>query len=49
MRKVMVDIGKRFAIHLMNEDVLIRDLHKHAFNVTEKEAEFLEQCIRKHK
>jgi hypothetical protein len=45
----MIDIGKRLAVHMMNEEVLIADLHKHAFNVTEKEAEFLEQCMRKRK
>jgi hypothetical protein len=45
----MIDIGKRLAIHLMNEEVLIEDLHKHAFNVTKKEAEFLEQCMQKRK
>jgi hypothetical protein len=45
----MIDIGMRFAVHMMNEDILIEDLHKHAFNVTEEEAGFLEDCIRKRK
>lgn len=40
-------MGKRFAIHMMNEDILIADLHKHTFNVTKEEAEFLEECMRK--
>lgn len=45
----MIDIGMRFAVHMMNEDILIEDLHKHAFNVTPEEAEFLEVCMRKRK
>lgn len=49
MRKILIDIGKRLAIHMMNEEVLIADLYKHAFNVTEEESDFLEQCIQKNK
>lgn len=43
----MIDMGMRFAVHMMNEDILIEDLHKHAFNTTPEEAAFLEECIRK--
>lgn len=42
-------MGMRLAVHMMNEEVLIADLHKHTFNATTEEAEFLEHCMRKHK
>lgn len=42
-------MGKRLAVHMMNEDILIVDIYKHAFNATNEESDFLEQCMRKAK
>jgi hypothetical protein len=45
MRPEIIDLGQKLAFHMINEDVLFKEIIN--FSLTEEEASFLEQCILK--
>ena len=44
MRPEIIDMGKHLAKHMINEDILKREIEK--YGASKLEAEFLESCIK---
>lgn len=43
MRPEIIDLGQKLALHMVNEDVLFKEIIN--FDLTEEDASFLEECI----